>query len=451
MKKLIINMENLDPKKVFEDTYHEDLVKLMDLEAGEYDDMEVKGMEINLEQMAEDIEASIAENEKVSDVADSLSDTADVLEASESDTISPTEAQLMAISANMGVAGTQSDASDLAPSMEGFRDKLVAIEQLRMKNQIANEGIVDSVKAIGEKLSGLIAGLFSLVTKLETRIKSVKSQIQALSTKKQKEVTVKVKNSVFLRSGEGKYVKGAEEYLSLLTETVAFYDGFSKAAIKSVNIFGDSYSRMFGTIGKKKDFETSAGLYKLYMESVKEVSKLPGMKKVAFKDSTDRKVYISKTLLGCAEVQAIVVDDVEVKEENMAELKAAVYNTNMSIGRWWGVNPDEEDKDYKITFKVNQQYLNDVLKQSEIALSIFKRFLNETYKANNKKLKSNIKVEYTNKIASFHNLVISHGLNNNNLYISYAKRYSQLLTTSSLDLIEKLVKDKAWDTEAAAA
>lgn len=448
-KKLIIDLESLneDPKKVFEDSMHEDLVALIGED--EYDDMEVKGMEIVLEQIAEEISTELAENDRVADVAENLSDVADVLENSGNDQITPTEAQLIATNANMAVAGTDGDAADIAPALEAFKDKSLAIEQLRMKQQVAIEGIMDSIKNVTQKIGSYIKGLFSFAAKMENRIKGLKSKVAELDSKPNKEITTKLNKFYALKKNESEFVGSAEEYKSLLTKTVTFFDSFSTLVIKSVTNFTNSYKNYYKTLpGTDATFKEASRLYTLYMDTSKEIVNLPGIKEIPTRDSKVKK-YRSEYLLGGAAVDAQIYKDVPVSEENIPEMKNAVANTGVKF-KQWNAKDISKSKDKTIDFKVNKNYLIDIIAQAEKALGIFKRFLDGAYKWNsNWSMLDGAKVASASKFLSLHTQIVNKGTNHTNFYISYARAYAKVLTDYPLDVVQKLANAKEWDKAAA--
>ena len=446
MKKLIIDVQNIheNPKDVFEDTLHEDLVALLPVE--EYDDMEVKGMEIVLEQLAEEIESELAENDKVADVAENLGDIADALDNSGNDRITPTEAQLIASSANMAVAGTDGDAADLAPALEAFKDKTIAIEQLRQKQKIAYESIADSIKNVIDKINGFIKNLFSFASKMESRINSIKSLVESLDQKKN--VTVNIRKNFFFKKNGTDYVGSAKEYKELLEKSVTFFDSFSTLAIRSVTDFTDSYKNFYKTLpGSEATFEEASRLYELYMATSKEITKLPGMKERKLL-ANKTKSYISDFYLGGTAIRATIYDDVPVNEDNIPEMKNAISKTNIIFARW-SDSGSKQDTSKVISFEVNKKYLQDLISQSEKALQIFKRFLDKTYKSNVFwSTIDGLKIEWNGKLMSLHTLIVNRGTNHTIMYISYAREFSKLLTSAPLDLVEKLAKNKAWTAEA---
>lgn len=422
---------------------HEDLVALIGED--EYDDMEVKGMEIVLEQIAEEISTELAENDRVADVAENLGDVADVLENSGNDQITPTEAQLIATNANMAVAGTDGDAADIAPALEAFKDKSLAIEQLRAKQQIAIEGIADSLQNVVDKIGSFIKGLFSFAHRIEGRIKEIKEKIASLDAKPNKEITTKIKKTVFLKKNESEYVSSADEYKTVLEKSISFFDSFSTLAIKSVTDFSNSYKNYYKTIpGSKATFKEASRLYTLYMDTTKQIVKLPGMKKIDSMLSNVQK-YRSEYLLGGAAIVAQTYGDVEVKEENIPEMKNAIAATGVVFYRWiaTGLNKTE---DKTIDFTVNKKYLTDIVAQAEKALDIFKKFLDKAYKSNaNWSAVDGLKVEWNGKLMSLHTLIVNRGTNHTNIFISYAREYSKVLVDAPLSLVEKLAKAKEWD------
>lgn len=456
MKKLVIDLQNIyeKPEDVFEDTMHEDLVALLPVD--EYDDMEVKGMEIVLEQLAEEITSELAENDKVVDVAENLGDIADALDNSGNDNITPTEAQLVATSANMAVAGTDSDAADLAPALEAFKDKTIAIEQLRQKQEIAYESIRVSLEGIGDKIAIFIKGLFSFVAQQETRIK----YIQKLVDKSDSETkTIRVRKSRFLQKTDDEYVSSAEEYLEEFTKAVNFYKGFSESVVKAVINFGHFITKYFTTLpGTDGTFKEASRLYSEYMTMANTVAKLPGMQQgvpdgSTLYDDEDVDLYFIN-LIGGMQVVAYNTDvKTEITPENKSELKDNIVNSGIlmdsgATGWTQFKNVFKKGDDRYIEFQVSKEYLNKLLDLSRESLRIYKNYLNAAYK--NQMEWQKIFNNYTYKnpdgkqvleikfLTSFHTLILNRAFNFLNGAVLTSQMFSAELVKMPLSIIEKM-------------
>lgn len=440
----------VDTPPVDEITYDDDLVNSVEPVEEGVETCGDDSLVASLEALEESIVSEIAENDKVSDIAENLSDIADTVEASPNEQLSDTEKQLIASSANMAVAGTDEDAEVVAPSLESFADKALIIAELRKKHQIANEGIADSLQGIVTKFSEFVQGMFSFASKIEYKIRDAKKAVAALKVTKQKEVEILFKKSTYLKKSADAHVESYQEYNDVLEKTVDFFGKFTPLAIKSVADFKNSVREYWLTIpGSEKTFEAAAGLYNAYVKDfVNQVKTLPGMEKsnsmVSHSD-----VYISEPLLGGAHVSLKVYKDVaEAKEDNIMEMKNTISNSVVFFDRWFELGGVNKNTSNKVTFKATVADLEKTIKLAEQALKVFKVFLNEAYKSfKTSALLQGPKIEWNGKLMSLHTLIVNRGINNSLMFVSYAREYSKILCSTPMDVVNKIASSTKWERE----
>lgn len=432
--------------------FDEALITSIEPEENDVQSCEVGSYSPAIEEMQEALNDELQENDKVSDIAETLHDIADTIEDSPSEELTETEKQLIVSSANMAVSGTDEDASLIAPSLESFADKAMIISELRKKHQIANEGIADSFQQIFTKFAEFIKGLFSFTAKIEYRLRDAKKAVASLKAAKQKQIEIQFKKSPYLLKNMTEYVSSYEEYLETLKSTVEFFGKFAPLASNSVGDFKGAIFEYWTTVpGSEKTFEAAAGLYKKYIENfVEGTKKLPGMKKVDSKiPHVD--MYSSIPLLGGFSVYVADYNQrAEAHEDNIIEMKNTINNSYVVFSKDYLplINGKNSVDSNKVGFTVDIKMLEDTLSEVEKALKVFKVFLNDAYKSFTKVAAvRNIKMEWNGKLLSLHSFIINRGINNSNFYVGYAKQYSKILCFAPLDVVNKITSSSKWERE----
>lgn len=144
-----------------------------------------------VEELSEEIANDQTDAERSIEVADGLEDVATIAE--NIDQPSPTDIALIQTAANMAVAGTDGDATELVPAAESITSGKALAADLRERIGYAQEGIMDSFKAIGEKLGTLGE---RIAEKLRTFSGRVASMRKALNASNNTKFTVKIKKVI---------------------------------------------------------------------------------------------------------------------------------------------------------------------------------------------------------------------------------------------------------------
>lgn len=436
-----VNQEEFDPE----------LLAAVEPETEDVIDIDPNSAEVALEEMQQEIVEELYENDKVADIAENLNDIADTVEASPSSDLTDSEKQLIACSANMAVSGTDDDAAEIAPSLESFKDKALVIADLRKKHQIATESILDSIQNVFTKFSEFVKSLFTFSARIEYRLKNSKKDLSNLKSSNKEKIELKFRKTSILKKNITEYVENLEEYKKCLTDTVDFFGKFAPLAEKSVSSFTGSIWKFWTTLpGTEKNFESASELYDSYINNfVVATTKLPGMIKV---DSIVPHIeeYRSEALLGGTYVHVQKYKDIaKIDEENVVEMKNTISNSAVVFTkRSEFIKSKNEDEKNTVMFEASIKDLEDIISQAEKALSIYKLFLNQSYKSFAKSAAiRGIKGEYNGKLMGLHTFILNRGINNASVFISYAKLYSQILCLSPLGVVDRFTSSSKWNRE----
>jgi hypothetical protein len=225
------------------------------------------------EEIEHDLDGLESSMERQLEIHNALEDLAEI--ASTIDTPTPREVALFQTAANMAVAGTDNEASDILPAMEAF--KPLAIEGFADKVKESIKKIIQYFKDMWNKFSDWIKSFFNNKNKeLDNNLKKLLSLISNIK---------KGDSSVTLNPSK------------FLVKTNDIYDGssfreFSQASIKGIT---DFTSEMKDSQANIRSY--FAGIIDKFMSGEKEIAHQEGMKSL---EETEIRITNAPNLLNDA-------------------------------------------------------------------------------------------------------------------------------------------------------
>lgn len=177
-----------------------------------------------VEELSEEIANDQADVERSIEVADGLEDVATIAE--NIDQPSPTDIALIQTAANMAVAGTDGDATELVPAAESITSGKALAADLRERIGYAQEGIMDAFKGIGEKLATLGERIGEKLRSFKGRVANVR---KALNASEKTKFTVKIKEGDF-KVASGVKIASAADLTKAVNQTMAFQEDLVQQA-----------------------------------------------------------------------------------------------------------------------------------------------------------------------------------------------------------------------------
>ena len=204
-----------------------------------------------VEELSEEIANDQADVERSIEVADGLEDVATIAE--NIDQPSPTDIALIQTAANMAVAGTDGDATELVPAAESITSGKALAADLRERIGYAQEGIMDSFKAIGEKLGTLGERINEKLSSFLGRVNSLRAALNA--TEKTK-FTVKIKEGDF-SVAKGVKVGTAADLIKAVNQTMAFQADVAAQALQLAANYHSVVGNVFDNLKANTFFSDS--------------------------------------------------------------------------------------------------------------------------------------------------------------------------------------------------
>ena len=177
-----------------------------------------------VEELSEEIANDQADVERSIEVADGLEDVATIAE--NIDQPSPTDIALIQTAANMAVAGTDGDATELVPAAESITSGKALAADLRERIGYAHEGIMDAFKGIGEKLATLGERIGEKLRSFKVRVANVR---KALNASEKTKFTVKIGKNDFKVASNVK-IGSAADFIKAVNQTMAFQEDLVQQA-----------------------------------------------------------------------------------------------------------------------------------------------------------------------------------------------------------------------------
>ena len=146
---------------------------------------------LSIEEFENELSAEFAENGRVEEVADNLTDLASVVGQIEEPTA--TDVALIQTTANMAVAGTEVDAQDVLPAVENFTDMKIVAEGIGEKASAALASLRESGLAMTTKISEYLKKTFTSLKYYERKLIESKAKIAELKASGKKELAVSMR------------------------------------------------------------------------------------------------------------------------------------------------------------------------------------------------------------------------------------------------------------------
>ena len=150
------------------------------------------------------------------DTAAALEDLAEVV--SQIDEIEPVDRALIQTAMNMAAAGTDVDATQIAPGMESFATGALAAESIKDKVKNILSKVKEMISRQAKALKNFLANALKALMTKRARLKSVIEGLKKAGEAKSDKVTFK--NGKNVHTSDGKAITSAEEFMRL--EQAAF-------------------------------------------------------------------------------------------------------------------------------------------------------------------------------------------------------------------------------------
>jgi hypothetical protein len=340
---------------------------------------------LSIEDFEEVIGAEIAENRRVEEVADNLTDLATVV--SQIDEPSATDVALIQNSANMAVAGTDVDAQDILPAVENYKDMKVVAEGIGEKASAAMASLRDSGLAMAAKISDYLKKTFTSLKYYERKLIEAKAQIAELKAAGKKEMAVSMRGNKFFTGGDEGPVKDGADLVKRMNASVAFHDKFSTLFIEAEKSFAGAITKWIST-----GFDTNAGdaeknkLFTAFFDNfLVKLSKVQGMER-----SADTKAgfdtFVNKNLLGNVAVAVRIPSNVKgYKDVTNAEIREWAAGSYVGTASTLGIRDRiaAAINGVPVTISVTVGDLDNLVRTGEKELAVMKKYLDKVYQAAN--------------------------------------------------------------------
>lgn len=184
------------------------------------------------------VNADMAQVERISDMSDALEDLAVVTDGMGEDGPSDTEAALVDTMANMAVAGTDVEATEIVPAMESFggRKLRYSSESIRDRAKAIWESIRKFLKQIWDKITSFFYKIFGTIPALRRRLEALKKSIDDNSRRVIEDKKITISTSVSALSVDYKQPKNGEElkknFTTFVNEAKDIYTAVADSGLK---------------------------------------------------------------------------------------------------------------------------------------------------------------------------------------------------------------------------
>lgn len=338
---------------------------------------------ISIEAIANELDADITENDRIIDVADSLGDIKTIVENTPDD--QQIDTNLVQTAANMAVAGTDSDAQDVVPSMESFANKRLAIEGLGAKIKNALKSVVDSVKEIGTKIGSFVKETFKSLSFLTKRINEHKQKLNSLDRSATASVTFRGKQ--FLIGDSGEQIGTIAEFKKAFSKGHDVLSKISPVLIKAIGSFNKAHRTAFMNFMKGDAVKRDEQAKMLYNEVVVNVSKalksLPNAKKTSegnpyVQKQNNGENYSISLGLSTYSVGFSVPSTIPAAGDNITDLRDAT--TAVAFWHYGESLSGYKNRKREMTTDVKVSDLMDILSMAEDNIAVLKTYLEQTFK-----------------------------------------------------------------------
>lgn len=398
----------------------------------EFDDPIVAAMEMMtaLEELHNEIISEIADNDRIIEITDGLQDVSTIVENTPAG--QSVDLPMLQTAANMAVAGTDSDAASIIPSMESFKDKQLAMEEIGEKIKNALASVVESIKNIAGKFGNYVKNLFNVIRRLEQGIDERLGKLNAVKGNA-KEVSFEVSTGSYLQKNQNDFVVDSADYIKSLNQSIDFYKSWTAAVVPSVAAFDGSVSEYMRTIFSSKGTkDASKRLYESYIATFSQgLKNIPGVIKT--ESSKDSETYESPELLGGVKMVAKLPKNIADFDKDFGNIRRTVAETSLSFDKQYMFH-DKQSR--KVEFKMTPSDIEKVLKAAKTNINTVKAYLDKSYKAFRfQALIQGVKIN--TPLTPVHTTIVNRGINHALTHVSFSRTYGERLTKSAMVVADK--------------
>lgn len=340
---------------------------------------------LSIEEFENELSAEFAENSRVEEVADNLTDLASVVGQIEEPTA--TDVALIQTTANMAVAGTEVDAQDVLPAVENFKDMKIVAEGIGEKASAAMASLRESGLAMTTKISEYLKKTFTSLKYYERKLIESKAKIAELKAAGKKELAVSMRGNKFFTGGDEGPVKDGGDLVKRMNASVAFHDKFSTLFIDAEKSFADSVLKWWttGVDTNASDAEKSKLFTAFFDNFLVKLSKVQGMER-----SADTKAgfdtFVNKNLLGNVSVAVRIPSNVKgYKDVTNAEIREWMSGSYVGTASTLGIRDRIATaiNGVPVTISVTVGDLDNLVRAGEKELTVLKKYLDKVYQTAN--------------------------------------------------------------------
>lgn len=341
---------------------------------------------LSIEEFENELSAEFAENGRVEEVADNLTDLASVVGQIEEPTA--TDVALIQTTANMAVAGTEVDAQDVLPAVENFTDMKIVAEGIGEKASAALASLRESGLAMTTKISEYLKKTFTSLKYYERKLIESKAKIAELKASGKKELAVSMRANRFFNSGDTP-VKDGADLLKRLNESVSFHDKFSTLFIEAEKSFAGAFMNLAKNVtNNEARGESHSKLMAAFFDNyLVKLTKTQGMTR-APESKAGFDTYINTNLLGNDSVAVRIPSNYkDLAKLDETELRQLISGSYVGIGTTLGIAARARavaGMTTPLTISVKITDLEGMVRVGEKEVEVLKKYLDKVYQSANR-------------------------------------------------------------------
>lgn len=341
---------------------------------------------LSIEEFENELSAEFAENGRVEEVADNLTDLASVVSQIEEPTA--TDVALIQNAANMAVAGTEVDAQDVLPAVESYKDMKIVAEGIGEKASAALASLRESGLAITTKISEYLKKTFTSLKYYERKLIESKAKIAELKASGKKELAVSMRANRFFNSGDTP-VKDGADLLKRLNESVSFHDKFSTLFIEAEKSFAGAFMNLAKNVtNNEARGESHSKLMAAFFDNyLVKLTKTQGMTR-APESKAGFDTYINTNLLGNDSVAVRIPSNYkDLAKLDETELRQLISGSYVGIGTTLGIAARARavvGMTTPLTISVKITDLEGMVRVGEKEVEVLKKYLDKVYQSANR-------------------------------------------------------------------
>ena len=341
---------------------------------------------LSIEEFENELSAEFAENGRVEEVADNLTDLASVVGQIEEPTA--TDVALIQTTANMAVAGTEVDAQDVLPAVENFTDMKIVAEGIGEKASAALASLRESGLAMTTKISEYLKKTFTSLKYYERKLIESKAKIAELKASGKKELAVSMRANRFFNSGDTP-VKDGADLLKRLNESVSFHDKFSTLFIEAEKSFAGAFMNLAKNVtNNEARGESHSKLMAAFFDNyLVKLTKTQGMTRTP-ESKAGFDTYINTNLLGNDSVAVRIPSNYkDLAKLDETELRQVISGSYVGIGTTLGIAARARavvGMTTPLTISVKITDLEGMVRVGEKEVEVLKKYLDKVYQSANR-------------------------------------------------------------------